>query len=103
MDAQRLNVGVQLSDEALDAIAERAAALVLERLAGETSSSASEWLTVKEAAELLRCDPQRIFDLRSAGRLTRYREGGRALVARAELVRLVVDDDAPAGRVRHAA
>ncbi|MGH3024775.1 MAG: helix-turn-helix domain-containing protein [Gaiellaceae bacterium] len=42
-----------------------------------------------EAAEMLRCKPQRVYDLRSAGRLPRTTEGGRAVVRRVDLERLV--------------
>lgn len=89
---------LELPAEAVAAIAERAAQIAIERL--DAATPPTTWLTVKEAAEVLRCDPQRIFDLRSSGRLTRYREGGRALVDRDELDGLVVDDDSEKGR-RH--
>jgi excisionase family DNA binding protein len=46
-------------------------------------------LTCAEAAELLRCKRQRIDDLLSAGRLSRFKEGGRTLVSRAEVEALV--------------
>jgi excisionase family DNA binding protein len=45
----------------------------------------SPYLTTREAAELLRCKPQRIHDLLSARRLSRVKEGRRTLVLRAEL------------------
>lgn len=54
------------------------------------SRQASRYLTVAEAAELLRCKPQRIHDLLSMGRLTRCKEGGRTLVIREEVAGLVV-------------
>lgn len=95
-----MDLNVQLSEEAIDAIARRAAELVLERL--DAASPAGEWLTIDEAAVFLRCKPRRIYDLRSDGRLGRYSEGGRALVARHELVGLVVDEDARGG-IRRAA
>jgi hypothetical protein len=47
-------------DVLLDEIAERAAALVSQRL--EAPPTESEFLTVEEASELLRCNPQRIYD-----------------------------------------
>lgn len=75
---------LQLPDELLDAIAERAAVLALERL--ERQGPASEFLTVDEAAELLRCKPQRIYDMRSDGRLSKFGDGSRALVMRSELI-----------------
>lgn len=45
----------------------------------------SPYMTVDEAAEHARCRPQRIYDLRSSGRLSRVRDGSRALVLRQEL------------------
>lgn len=96
-----VELGLQLPEEVVDAIARRAAELVLERL--DQLAPAGEWLTVPEAAEFLRCRPQRVYDLRADGRLTRHVEGGRALVARRELAALVVDQDARPGRVRAAA
>jgi hypothetical protein len=95
-----MDLRLQLPEEALEAIARRAAELVLEQLA--ETGGAGEWLTVPEAAAFLRCEPQRIYTLRSTGRLPRHVEGGRALVARSDLLRLVVDEDAlsPAERAR---
>jgi len=61
---------------------ERVAAQLADR--GE-QASAPEFLSVSEAAELLRAKPQRIYDLLSSGRLTRVKDGARVLVARAEL------------------
>lgn len=45
----------------------------------------SPWLSVVEAAELLRCKRQRIDDLLSQGRLTRHKDGSRTLISRAEI------------------
>lgn len=73
---------VDLPEVVLERVAERAAAIVLERL----ESSEPEFLSVGEAAELARCKPQRIYDLRSARVLSRIGDGSRALVSRAELV-----------------
>lgn len=72
----------ELPDDVVEAIATRAVALVLERL---TPAPATEYLNVAEAAELLRCDRQRIYDLCSSGRLRRYKDGSRVLVSRAEI------------------
>lgn len=90
-----MELGVHLSEEAVEAIARVAAELVLERL--DTAAPAGDWLTIDEAAAVLRCKARRIYDLRSSGRLGRYSEGGRALVSRRELVALVVDEDARGG------
>lgn len=45
----------------------------------------SAYLTVAEAADVLRAKPQRVYDLLSNGTLTRIKDGSRVLVARAEL------------------
>jgi excisionase family DNA binding protein len=47
--------------------------------------AASPYMTVKEAADYLRCSRQRIYDLRSSGQLSRHGDGRRVLVSRAEL------------------
>jgi excisionase family DNA binding protein len=73
-----------LSEDTLATISERAAEIVLARLpAGSTLTS--PYLSVTEAAEYLRAKPQRVHDLLSARKLTRYKEGRRTLVSRTEL------------------
>lgn len=79
------NVTVELPDAILDELVDR----VVERLGGVGSS---EFVTVAEAAELIRAKPQRVHDLLSAGRLERFKEGGRTLVRRADCVALVLPD-----------
>ena len=74
---------LSLSDEAVELIAEHAAALVLSRLSA--SSPTVPYLTVAEAAERIRAKPQRVYDLLSARRLTRYKDGRRTLVSREEI------------------
>src|SRR5437867_4239361 len=78
-----LACSLSLSDEAIELIAERAASLVLARLSA--SSPTVPYLTVAEAAERLRAKPQRVYDLLSARRLTRYKDGRRTLVSRDEI------------------
>jgi excisionase family DNA binding protein len=74
----------------VEAIAERAAELVLERhVTADPSAAASPFVTPMEAAELLRCDRQRVYDLLSKRRLSRLKEGGRTLLDRAEVLALV--------------
>ena len=60
---------------------------VCDRLGGVAGASdiVSPWLSVVEAAEFLRCKRQRIDDLLSQGRLTRYKDGSRVLLLRAEI------------------
>jgi len=84
-------VKIDLPDEAVEAIAERAAELVLETIA--VRSALPERMTVPEAAEYMRCGRQRIYDLRSAGALTRLSDGRRALVLRSELDAHLLDVD----------
>lgn len=79
-------VRAHLDEEMLEAIATRAAAIVLERLATQNGRRESDYLTVAETAELLRSSRQRVYDLLSDGRLTRHKDGSRVLVSRAELV-----------------
>jgi excisionase family DNA binding protein len=76
---------VELPPDVVEALVEQVAAMVLERLAEHAPAARSEYLTVAEAAEVLRAKPQRVYDLLSAGRLTRYRDGSRVLIARVEL------------------
>jgi excisionase family DNA binding protein len=76
---------VSLPEELVEAIAVRAAELVVERLDREAPAE-SPFLTVEEAASFLRSSRQRVYDLLSAGRLTRHKEGSRVLVSRAEIV-----------------
>ena len=79
-----------LIDEFVDRVAERVAQLLEEGVTPHRRYGAEpELLSVSEAAELLRCKPRRVYDLRSAGRLPRTNEGGRAVVRRADLDRLV--------------
>lgn len=67
-------------------IAEAVATEVSRRLATDARDAArSPYLNVAEAAEYLRCSRQRIYDLLSARRLTRRKDGARVLVSRAEL------------------
>jgi excisionase family DNA binding protein len=68
----------------LEAIAQRAAEIVLQTLDRQPNSD-SPYLTISEAAAYARCKRQRIDDLLSARRLTRYKDGRRTLVLKAEL------------------
>jgi excisionase family DNA binding protein len=70
-------------DHALEALADRVAALVAARL----GPSHGAWIGVREAADYLACKPQRIYDLVSQGRLPHRRDGRRVLFRRADLDR----------------
>jgi len=75
-----VTIAAQLPEDELERVADRVAAIVAERLEQQ-----GEWLTVGEAAEYARCSRQRIYDLRSAGRLPKTGDGSRVLVARSAL------------------
>jgi excisionase family DNA binding protein len=68
----------------VEAVAARAAELVLEQLQ-ESAGGGSPYLTIPEAAAYARCKRQRIDDLLSSRRLTRYKDGRRTLILKAEL------------------
>src|SRR5947207_265833 len=73
---------VALPAEIVEAIALRVAEILAPRF---EALPASPYLSIGEAAEHARCSKQRIYDLRSAGVLTKCGDGSRALVLRAEL------------------
>ena len=77
-----------LLDEFVDRVADR----VVHRLEARDTRPQTELLSLTEAAEMLRCKPQRIYQLRSTGRLPRTVEGGRAIVRRSDLERLIEED-----------
>jgi excisionase family DNA binding protein len=79
-----VNLALGIPDELVEAIARRAAELVLEQLE-ERGARGPELLTVPEAAELLRCKPQRIYELISDGRLAGVMDGGRRLIRRVDV------------------
>jgi excisionase family DNA binding protein len=81
---RRIGLSVAIPPELVEEIAQRAAAIALERLR-EDAGSPPRLLTVSEAAELLRAKPRRVYDLLSDGRLTRRKDGRRVLVDRQEL------------------
>lgn len=70
---------------ALEQLIDERAAELAQTLAVRALRKRSEFLTVAEAADLLRADRQRVYDLLSAGRLIRHKDGSRVLVKRAEL------------------
>jgi excisionase family DNA binding protein len=56
------------------------------KLAATECASASPYLSIPEAADLMRCSRQRIDDLLSARRLERVKDGRRTLLRRAEVL-----------------
>jgi excisionase family DNA binding protein len=79
----------------VELVAERAVELVLERLESAMADR-SPYLNVEEAADYLRCDRQRIYDLFSSRRLTKHKDGSRVLVLRSECDELVAPALPPA-------
>lgn len=75
----------ELPDAVLETIIEAVTQRVLARLERGPEET-SEYLNIDEACALLRCKRQRIYDLRSAGRLTKFGDGSGVLVSRAELM-----------------
>ncbi|MDX6592752.1 MAG: Helix-turn-helix domain [Gaiellales bacterium] len=78
-----------LPPETLEAIAQRVADILEERQSQTSPGIVTRWLTVDQAAQYIGANRQRVYDLRSSGRLSRHGDGGRALVDRHELDELV--------------
>ena len=76
------NLALAVPPELIEALAARVAEILDER----QRPAAPEMLTVGEAAELLRCRRQRVYDLLSQGRLPHLKDGARVLIRRAELL-----------------
>lgn len=74
-----LPISLQLDDQALEAVAQRVAAILADTAADDP------WLSVEEAAARARCGKQRIYDLLSQGRLRGGRDGSRRLIQQSEL------------------
>ena len=91
-------LSLSLPAELVEAIAQRAATLVLAQLQGKPLASESPYLTIAEAAIYARCKRQRIDDLLSARRLTRHKDGRRTLILRAELEAHLAATTGPASR-----
>jgi excisionase family DNA binding protein len=87
------DLSIVLPPDFVEAIAERVAEILAERTPRVTETS--PYLTVAEAATFLRCSKQRIYDLLSARRLTRHKDGRRVLVARSEIERHIARGAAP--------
>ena len=74
---------VELPDDVIERIARRAAEIVEARQ--PTIAAVSPYMRTDEAAEYMRCDRQRVYDLVSAGVLARHKDGRRLLVRRDEV------------------
>ena len=76
-----MSLALELPDELLEQIAQRAAELVAER----QPADASPWLDAKAAAEYLSAPVSRIHDLVQLRKLTPCRDGRRLLFRRDDL------------------
>lgn len=81
---------IELPVEWIESIASTAARMARD---ADDACAGSPYLTVGEAAEYMRCGRQRIYDLLSAGRLTRRKDGARVLLRRDEIDRYLVSED----------
>lgn len=70
---------------AADSLADALAARLRSSPPPQRETAVSPYLSVGEAAELLRCRPQRVYDLLSRRRISRFKDGSRVLVSRSEL------------------
>ncbi len=84
-DSTTLEARLVLSPAALEELAERTARLLRDSFVPEMAFGQA-FLSVPEAAALMRAKPQRIYDLLSSGRLTRYKDGRRVLLERSEIL-----------------
>ncbi len=75
-------LSVDLPDELVEQIAQRAAAILADR---EPSTASLGYLDVAGAADFLVCPPSRIYALTSANRLPVHRDGSRLLFDPQEL------------------
>lgn len=72
-------IALDVPDALVEAIAQRAAQIVLD------AQPEQRWASADEAAERLRCPRSRIYELKSRGDLAAYKDGDRLLFAVADL------------------
>jgi len=86
-------VEMVLPPETVEKITSEVTKRVLAEIGTDRSAAdRSPYLSVREAAELMRASRGRIYDLLSQRRLTRYRDGTRVLLARAEITRYLAGE-----------
>jgi excisionase family DNA binding protein len=87
-DTTGVTVAVVLNGVRVPLVLDAAAlAALAAALAPAVSPPPSPYLSIVETAAYLRCTRQRVDDLLSSGRLSRVKEGGRTLIARADVER----------------
>ena len=82
-------INFTIPDALVDLIAERVAAILAAKIGDARAAPAKRWLTIDDAADYIGSTRKRIYDLRSAGRLSRTGDGSRVLVNRQELDDLI--------------
>lgn len=87
-----MRLAFDVPEEVVEAIAQRVAEIVLTQI-GNTPSDPV--LDVDEAAAYLRCKPQRIYDLKSLGRLEATKDGRRLLFRRSALDQYLKNEGSP--------
>lgn len=101
-----LPISLPIPETWIEAIAARVAPMVAELIRSEGSASESEFLTVEEAAELMRSTPGRVRNLITSGQLVRDAHNGRRPLLSRVQVRAwmrTVDTLAPAEQARRRA
>src|SRR5213595_482728 len=78
-------VSLVIPSAALEMLADRLEPFLRNRLSVQGEAKVTEFLTVDEAAALLRCRRGRIYDLVSSRRLPRLKDGSRVLIRRADI------------------
>lgn len=82
-----MNATISLPPDLIEQIARRAADILAERVA-----HVPDYLTAAEAASLMRCSKQRVYDLTSAGRLPVCKDGSRSLYRRSDVDRYLAGE-----------
>lgn len=78
-------LGLVIPPALLESIARRVLELMAEQGRLAEPATVSEFMTVEEAADYLRCSRQRVYDLVSSRRLPKYRDGTRVLLKRSDI------------------
>lgn len=84
-DLAEVQVSLVIPSAALEMLADRLEPFLRNRLCVQAKAEVTEFLTVDEAAALLRCRRGRIYDLVSSRRLPRLKDGSRVLIRRADI------------------
>ena len=106
MSTSETPISLQLPDAVIEAIALRVAPMVAKLIRPEGSASESEFLSVEEAADLMRSTPGRVRNLITSGQLLpNAYNGRRPLLSRVQVRAWMrtVDALAPAEQLRRRA